>query len=172
MRNPTLGCLGLIALLTLCGCGGYQWTRVGSGAYGAGSIGFEAFENQTREPGLIAPLMVALRRTAVEDGTFDVVGAGEADIEVTGQLRNYQRRGLSFARESIEVVRDFRMTLVAEVTAVDKRRGVTLFENRRIEANAALKSAPDLAAAERVIATNLADELARKVVSAIADGDW
>lgn len=157
----------LLLLLGSVGCGSYSWTRGGKV-----TLEVQAFENLTNEPGLSADVSSSLRRRAQQEGRYPLATLGEGDIVLFGVLDGLTRRPISFAANDLELGRDFRLRLRARVTAVDRRTGEMVIDDREVTAEATVQSQPNLALAERDVGPILAEELAWKTISLLSDGDW
>lgn len=161
--------LGFGALLT--GCAGYQLGPTNGSIAGSKSIEVAQFENQTFEPRLSAPVILALRKSLQRDGTFRLETRGGGDIVLSGALVRYDRDALSFQPRDILTARDFEIRLLAKVTAVERTSGKILLD-REILGRTTLRGGVDLASAERQAVPLLADDLARNITSLLVDGEW
>ncbi len=170
--------LRLLTVLMVCiaallggGCAGYKLGPTNGDAAGSRSVEFRPFLNQTQEPRLAQALEGALRKSLQRDGTYTLNTHADGDLVVTGVLTRYSRDALSFQPRDILTVRDFRLTLAAKVTAVDRRSGRTLFD-REITGRTTLRIGTDQSSAERQALPLLAEDLGRNVVSALCEGSW
>ncbi len=170
MRLVSLLCLGL-AGFGLGGCAGYRVGPTNGQAAGARSIQVNPFQNETKEPRLIEPVVSALRKSLQQDGTFRLNTRGEGDIIVNGVLLRYEREGVSFQPNDILTARDFQIRLVARITALDRSTGKTILE-REVAGRTTLRFGADLANAERQGVPLLAEDLAKNITSLLADGTW
>lgn len=161
----------VLLALGLWGCAGYRVGPTNGVAAGDQSIQVNPFQNQTLEPRLIEPVLSALRKNLQQDGTFRLKTRGAGDIVVNGILTRYDRVGLSYAPTDVLTLRDFSLRLVAHVTAIEQRTGRTLLD-RDVEGRTNMRSGVDQPSAERQAVPLLAEDLARKVTSLLADGTW
>jgi hypothetical protein len=140
-------------------------------AAGARSIQVSLFRNETSEPRLTEPVATALRRTIQQDGTYRLATRGEGDIIVEGVITKFDRSGLSFDPRDIITVRDYELTLTAKFTAKESTTGKTILDSTAI-GRTVVRAGADLPSAERQAAPLLAEDLARRITSALVDGAW
>jgi hypothetical protein len=157
--------------LLLCSCAGYRLGPTNSEIAGAKSIQLNLFRNETFEPRLTEAVGTALRRTMQQDATYKLSTRGDADIVVNGVITEYHRSGVSYEPRDVITPRDFQLTVIARVTAVDRNTGRSVVD-REVMARTTMRSGPDLASAERQAVPLLAQDLARNVTSLLVDGAW
>jgi len=170
MRPPPWLLLGLATAL-LGGCAGYRLGPTDGRPPGARSVLVQPFANQTDEPRLGQALTAALRHELQRDGTFRLARRDSADVVLDGVITRYFRHELSFVPDDVVTVRDYRVTLTAQVTARERAGGRVLFD-RPVTGEILLRVGADLASAERQALPLLATDLARKVTGLLADGAW
>lgn len=167
-----LGRLGLLfAIAALCGCAGYRVGPTNGVAAGSKTVRVNLFHNETDEPRLVEPFATALRRTLQQDGTFKLETRSDGDVVVDGTILRYERSALSFDPRDILTARDFQVTVIARVTAIDRASGVSLLD-REVRGRTTIRSGADLASAERQAVPLIAEDLARNVTAALVDGTW
>ena len=138
---------------------------------GSRSVQVNLFQNETWEPRLSEPVATSLRRAIQQDGTYRLATRGEADIILEGTITEFDRSSLSFDPRDVLTVRDYELTLTVRFTATERATGkvlVSLAANGRTT----IRSGADLPSAERQAAPLLAEDLARKITSALVDGSW
>ncbi len=160
-----------LALLLFCGCAGYKLGPSGGFAAGEKSVRVTPFSNQTMEPRLGDDVTTALRRELQRDGTFHLLTHGEADILVSGVLTHYNRHELSFVPHDVLTVRDYRVSVVAHVTARELSSGRVLLD-RNVTNYTLVRIGSDLVSAERQAMPVLAEDLAKTLTGLLADGTW
>jgi hypothetical protein len=166
--------LGLLLLLLigLTGCGGYRLGPTAGFEAGSRSVEIAPFTNQTLEPRLPESLVVNLRTAVQKDGTYQLAThAGEADVVVRGTLLSLDRQGVTFSAQDALTVRDFQLTLVAHVVAVDRASGVTLVD-REVRGRAVVPVLNDQVSSERQTLPLLTEDLSRNILILLTDGDW
>jgi hypothetical protein len=164
----------LSASLMLCllgGCAGYRLGPADGSGAGDKSVQFNPFSNRTLEPRLSDAVMTALRRDLQEDGTYRLATRGSADIVVTGAITHYARHELSFVSGDVLTVQDYLVSITAQVTARETGTGRVLFD-RPLTGSTIVRVGSDLTGAERQAMPLLAQDLARKVITLLADGSW
>lgn len=158
-------------LAVLCGCAGYQLGPTNGVRAGAKSIQLQPLENQTMEPRLGDVTTVALRRELQRDGTYSLATHGEAEVVCRAVLTHYDRHELSFLPNDVLTVKDFRVSVTAEVTARDRATGRVLVE-QPVTAYTLVRVGSDLSSSERQALPILADELAKNITALLVDGTW
>lgn len=170
----------LIAALAGAGCAGYRLGPTNGLAAGSRSIQVNLFENRTLEPRLSEAVAVALRKELQRDGTFELNTEGTGDVIVSGVIKDYRRRPVSFARRDILSPRDYTVLLAVDIRAVERSSGRTLLRREvtgstlvRLQAEGStLGIGADQASVERQALPLLAEDLARRVASLLVDGEW
>ena len=158
-------------LLAAAGCAGYRIGPAPGLTDDAQSIEIIPFPNQTEEPRLSPALASALRRQIQNDGTFKLETRGKGDLQVTGNIMQYFRAGITFQPGDVITPRDFEFRMTAQIKVFNRRAGKILLE-RPVTGRALIRAFDNLASAERQALPLLADDLARKVVDLLVDGDW
>ena len=167
-RHAALVCL-LAALLS--GCAGYRLGPTGGQKAGARSIQINPFSNQTIEPRLVDALTHALRKQIQLDGTFRLDTHNAGDIVVTGAIVRYERESISVRATDALTPRDYRITIVAHVTARERSTGKVLLY-RELAGRTDVRAGADLFSAERQGIPLAAEFLATSAASLLADGLW
>jgi hypothetical protein len=162
----------LLALpLLLSGCLGYKLGPSNGMEAGSRSVEIAPLSNTTFEPRVVEAVSHALRRQIQRDGTYKLNTKGNGDVLVTTTITSYDRQGVTFDPRDTLRVRDYRVILMAHVKAYDRVTGKTLF-NRQFRGRTDIRVGDDLSSAERQALPLLAEDLARNVTSALADGEW
>ncbi len=162
-----------LILLTVffCGCAGYKLGPVGGAQAGEKSVQINPFINQTLEPRLGEAVTSAVRKRIQTDGTYRLNTGGTGDIIVNGVITDFTRSPLSFQSRDIISVKDYYLEMKAEVTAVERSTGKVIFK-KTITGNTIINVGNDLYSGERQSLPLLAEDIARKTVSLLADGTW
>ena len=161
----------LAAALFLAGCAGYKLGPTNGLEAGARSIQIATPQNQTPEPRLAQELDHQLRKEMQRDGTYRLETRGDGDVLVTATIVRYHRIGETFQPRDTLTVRDYRVQMVAMVTAYDRVSGKNIV-NREFVGRTLVRPGSDQASAERQALPLLAEDLARNITSAIVGGDW
>lgn len=164
------GLLLLSALLT--GCAGYRLGPTAGFDARSRTIEIAPFANQTMEPRLPESLVVNLRTAVQKDGTYQLAThAGEADVLVRGTLLRMDRQGVTFSARDAQTIRDFQLTLVAHVVAVDRSSGTILLD-QDVQGRAVVPVLNDQVSSERQTLPLLTEDLSRNILILLTDGDW
>lgn len=161
-----------LAALILAGCAGYHLGPVDGQMAGARSIEVRPFNNQTLEPRLGDAITQSLRERLQTDGTYRLsTKGGEGDVVVTGVVSTYNRTGLGFLSTDVATPEDFRVDVVAHVTARDRRSGKTILD-KNVRGHTLVHIGNDLASAEREAMPLLAEDLAQNISELLTEGAW
>lgn len=166
--NRLLSAAGLTAVVFLSGCA-YQLGPTNEQIAGAQTIAIQHFPNQTLEPRLTDLVATSLRREVQRDGTFRLATQGQADLVVTGTIINLNRQPVGSTRDDVLTPTDYDVRITARVKAL--RGGQTVYEGE-VSGSAQVVFSSDLNNAERQNLPVAADNLARNLVSVIANGAW
>jgi lipopolysaccharide assembly LptE-like protein len=168
-RGWLLGFL-LPALIT-GGCAGYRLGPT-NGLYAREkSVQVTPFINQTIEPRLTDAVTSQLRKRLQQDGTFQLASHSDGDIVLSGTLTKYLRAEITFAANDILTVRDYRLSLTAQVTARERSTGRVILD-QPVTAYTLIQAGSDLTSAERQAMPLLAGDLAKNVTALLVEGKW
>jgi hypothetical protein len=155
----------------LAGCAGYKLGPTNGAPAGSRSIQVRSFVNKTREPRVTEYVSLSLRKLLQQDGTFRLETGGRADVLVSGEVTRFDRTGLSYQTNDVLTPQEYTLVMVAHVLAVDTVSGKTNL-NRNVFGRTYIRVGNDQSSAERQAIPLLADDLARRTVSLLVDGDW
>ncbi len=164
-----LACAFLAVLSS--GCAGYQLGPTMGRQAGAASIQVNPFANETIEPRLSDAVTRALRERLQQDGTYRLDTHNEADLIVSGNIVKYERMGVTFDPEDIITPRDFQLTMIAHITVQERSSGRVVLA-RDVMGRSTARLLADLPATERQAIPLVANDLARRAVSLLVDGEW
>jgi hypothetical protein len=170
-RAPAVGPLALAAVLGLTGCAGYRLGPTNGLEAHAKSVQISPFANQTLEPRLTDTVTTQLRSELQRDGTYQLATHGEGDIIITGALTHFDRTEVTLASQDILTVRDFRLSLTAQVTVRERSTGKIIL-NQPVTGHTLIRVGNDLTSAERQGMPLLAGDLARNVTALLVEGKW
>ena len=159
------------AALLLTGCAGYRLGPTNGLEAGSRTIQINPPLNKTPEPRIAEELNHQLRRQIQRDGTYRLATREDGDVVVNATVTKYNRIGETFQRRDTLTARDYRIQLVAFVTAYDRVSGKNLV-HREFIGRTLVRIGSDQASAERQALPLLTEDLARIITSAIADGEW
>lgn len=160
-----------LLLLNLCGCVGYRLGPTNGDAPGGRSIQISPFNNETLEPRLTDAVTAQLRKSLQRDNTFRLATHNDGDIVVTGKITRYRRHELSFQPRDVVTVRDYRITMTAQVTARERATGKVIFD-QPVSGFTVIRVGSDIVSAERQALPLLAADLAKNVTDLLVDGTW
>jgi hypothetical protein len=112
-----------------------------------------------------------LRKQIQRDGTYRLNTKGDGDVVVSTTITSYSRDGVTFRPRDTLTVQDYRIHIVAHVTAYDRVSGKNIV-NRDFRGRTEVRVGSDQSSAERQALPLLAEDLARNITSAIVDGEW
>jgi len=164
---PFLG----LALLWLTGCAGYHLGPANSGVAGGRTIEVFPFNNQTLQPRFGDAVTQSVRERLQADGTFQLATHGAGDVVVTGNIKSFQRVGLSYLNTDITTTANYREQVVAHVVARESGSGRIVLE-KDISGYTLLNVGTDMSSADRQAQSLLADDLARNITLALTEGGW
>jgi hypothetical protein len=161
----------LTLVLSLCGCAGYRLGPTNGQKAGDKSVQVTPFANNSPEPGLADEVTSAVRKAVQRDGTFKLATHSDSDLIVTGVITDYRRRELSLLRDDLRTVRDYQITLVAQVI-IRERASNRVLVDRTINGTTLLRVGDDFVSSERQASPQLARDLARQITDLLVDGEW
>jgi hypothetical protein len=123
------------------------------------------------EPRLGETISHELRKQVQRDGTFRLNTKGEGDVVVSTTITAYNRQGVTFRATDTLTPRDYRIYILAHVTAFDRVSGKNIVD-RDFRGHTTVRVGSDQSSAERQALPLLAEGLARNIASAIVDGEW
>ena len=165
------GVLCLVFVFFTAGCAGYKLGPTNGLEAGARSIQINPPSNATFEPRIAVALNQQLRKQLQRDGTYRLETRGEGDIIVTTAILRYEKIGETFVPRDTLTVRDYRVNLIAHVTAYDRISGKNIV-NRDFHGHTTVQPGADQSSAERQALPLLTEDLARNITSALVDGEW
>ncbi len=158
-------------VLALNGCAGYRVGPSNGERAGEKTVQVVPFTNQTAEPRLGDNATAALRKEIQRDATYRLASNDPGDIVVNGVITHFVRSGVSFQPTDVITARDYRLIIIAHVTARARVTGKVLLD-KTITGDTTVRVGNDLPAAERQARPLLATDLAQQITSLLADGVW
>jgi hypothetical protein len=159
-----------LAAALLAGCA-YRLGPTNGETAGDHSVQVKPFVNKTLEPHLVDYVMNSMRKRLQEDGTYKVNTHDDGDIVLTGVITAYDRTPLSFQPTDVISPVDYQIAMTAQVTARERSTGKLIFD-KSVRGRATLRVGQDLQSAERAAMPLLTDDMARKAVALLVDGNW
>ena len=166
--------LSLAFAWCVSGCAGYRLGPVNGESAGARSVQVHPFSNQTFEPRSAGEYVTSeLRKQLQKDGTYQLAthADGQADIDINGVLTHFNRHELSFEQGDVLTVRDYRLSLTAQVSARERGTGKVIFD-RAVTGYTIVRVGSDLTNVERQALPLLAQDLAKNISILLTEGGW
>lgn len=163
--------LACLAILTAAGCSGYRLGPTNGQSPGAHSIQVRPFANTTIEPRLGDAVTTAVRKGLQSDGTYRLATHEVGDVIVSGTVTRFERSELSYNPKDVITVLDYRVTMMAHVTARDRTTDKVLLD-RDVSGYTLIRAGTDLASSERQALPLLAEDLARNITALLVEGSW
>ena len=162
--------VGLVALGG-SGCAGYKLGPVNGLAAHEKSVQINPFTNKTLEPRLGDAVTAQLRKQLQQDGTYQLASHDDGDIVVSGSVTSYQRQPVSFSSGDILTVQDYRLYIIAQVTARERSTGKVILD-KAVTGSTLIRVTTDLTSSERQALPLLAADLANNVTALLTEGGW
>jgi hypothetical protein len=159
-----------LTAVMLSGCA-YRLGPTNGETAGDRSVQVTPFYNKTLEPHLTDYVMNSMRKRLQEDGTYKVGTHGDADIVLSGTIVSYERAPLSFQPTDVITAVDYEMTMTAQVTARERSTGKVIFD-KAVKGRTSVRVGADLTSSERAALPLLTDDVAKKAVALLVDGNW
>lgn len=169
--NKPAGLTLIITVLIFTGCQGYKLGPTNGLVQGERSISVRNFENRSAEPGIVDELMTSLRREIQIDGTFKLNTKGRGNLILSGTILEMQREAISLNPNRIEASRDLRLTLICELVVSQRNSGDVILR-KLVSARSAVRNQGDLNRADQITVPQMTEQLSRKILSIVADGEW
>ncbi len=153
------------------GCAGYQVGNIPNSAMsGVRTIYVPVARNLTLEPGLPVMATNAIIRRLENDGTYASARSGGADAELTVTLTEFERVPTRRSRDDVAITSQYRAVLKARVTLVNRVTGAVVIRDREFAGSTEYMVQSDAVEAERQALPLAAQDLANRIVSAVAEG--
>ena len=160
----------LLSLALLAGCSAYRWTS--SVPSDMRTVFVPTFRNESDVVELGA---IATRQTLREfqrEGTFKIAPREDAALEVQAVIKGAPVGPLNYKRSQSMRAYEYRYSMVAEVSLVDRRNGKVLFDGKSYRAETTFLSDTDVVTTRRDAAGRLAEDLARQIVDDVVGFGW
>jgi hypothetical protein len=161
----------LIATLLAAGCAGYKLGPTNGLPAASRSVEVRPFVNKTHEPRITEYLANSMRKQLQIDGSFHLETVGRGDVVVSGEITKFNRGGLSYQTNDVLTPQEYTLALTAHVVAINVNTGKTNLD-RAVSGTTYIRIGNDQSSAERQAIPLLTDDLARRAVALLVDGDW
>lgn len=159
----------LAVLLTGCATS-YSWKS--SVPTSARKITVATFRNDSELSEIGSLATRQLLREIQREGTFKIVAAEDAALEIQGVVLSVSSDTIGYNRRQHMRISASEMTALVEVSVIDKRNGTLLINNRKYTPSVTLAALQDISTAERDASGRLADDLSRMIVDDLRNLKW
>ena len=160
----------VLAAFALAGCASYRWTS--SVPADMRTVSVPTFRNESDLVEFGAVTTRQVLREFQREGTFKIATSDDAAVEVQGVVKVASAGLIYFKREMSMRAFEQRLTVVADVSVVDRRSGKVVVNNRRYVADTTYFSDTDIATARRDASGRVAEDLARQIVDDVTSCRW
>ena len=152
----------LLVALAISGCTSYRWTS--DVPEELRTVAVPVFENRTSSAELGPIVTQYTLREFQREGTFSIRRSGDSALEVQGTIVKASRDPAAFNRGYGSRASEYRYTVTAEVSLINKDTGKVLLNNRRYVAETTFRTRGDLLTSQRDAAARIAQDFARQIV--------
>lgn len=161
----------LLILFVLSGCAGYRVGNVsGRDLQGVRSVYVPVARNTSLQPDLQMTVTNAIIRRFNDDGTLETNQNANADSELDVTITDVFTSAVASTTNDLYVTAQYRVTIQATVTFVNRRLGRKIFENTRVSGSTTFFTQADVREAERQALPLAAQDLANNTVKLVTEG--
>jgi len=131
------------------------------------TITVPVFENASGFPEIDATVTQYVLREFQREGTFKIASLDDASLKLLGKLIKTDMQSLNYDRGYGARTSEYRYTLVAEITLVERGSGKLLIDGQRIKANTTFLTHGDMLTGMQDAGPRIAKELSRAIVDAV-----
>ncbi len=131
------------------------------------TIAAPVFENASGFPEIDATVTQYVLREFQREGTFKIASMDDASVKLLGKLIRADLQSLNYDRGYGARTSEYRYTLVAEITLVERGTGKLLIDGERIKANTTFLTHGDMLTGMQDAGPRIAKELSRSIVDAV-----
>ena len=169
MRHPHLSKIApaiLAAALSLAaGCAQY---RFGSAVpEELRTVAVPVFENASGFPEIDAVTTQYVLREFQREGTFKIKSLDTASLKLLGKLVRADTQSINYDRNFGSRTSEYRYTLVAEITLIERDTGKLLIDGALVKANTTFLTHGDMLTGLQDAAPRIAKDLARGIVNTV-----
>jgi len=159
--------LALTLTVSLAGCAGYQVGPTLGANYR--SVAVLMFRNKTYQPQIEVQITGAVIKAFQADGTLRIDSAASADVIVTGEITQYRQHELRSQRTDTGAPSEYRVTIEARIEAHDRVTGKTVLAPTVVTGSGDTFIGDDLQSAQQQVLPLIAENLAKRVVTLLAE---
>ena len=160
----------VLSLAAFAGCASYRWTS--SVPEELRTVSVPVFENRTSSAELGPIVTQYVLREFQREGTFSIRRSGSSALEVQGSIVKASRNAAAFDRGYGSRASEYRYTVEAVVSLINKDTGKVLMNNRRYVAETTFLTRGDLLTSQRDAASRIAQDFARQIVDDVTSFDY
>ena len=153
------------ALLFSAGCSTYRFSS--SVPEELRTIAVPVFENASGFPEIDAVVTQHVLREFQREGTFKIKNIKDASLKLTGKLIKTDLLPLSIDRNYGSRTSEYRYSLVAEITLIERSTGKLIIDGLPIKANTTFLTHGDMLTGMQDAYPRIAKELSRAIVDAV-----
>jgi len=132
------------------------------------TIAVAPFENQTFEPGLEIDFNKKLTDRILFERIARLAPPSKAEAVLKGSLLEYEREPLRYT--DAQEIQEYRLRLVVHAVLEDAKTGEVLWSENRFSGESTFFTSGALTKSEQTARDELFDDLARRLVSRLAEG--
>ena len=149
-------------LALAAGCRAYVWTS--SVPADLRTVAVPTFRNESDVTELGNVVARQVLREFQREGTFRIAAREDCAIEIQGVLKDASQHTVAYERKTGLRTREHSLSVVAEVSFVNRKTGQVLVDNRRYRARTTFLANDDVLTAQRDASGRIAEDLARQIV--------
>ncbi len=149
-------------LALAAGCRAYVWTS--SVPADLRTVSVPTFRNESDVTELGNVVARQVLREFQREGTFRIAAREDCAIEIQGVLKDASQHTIAYERKTGLRTREHSLSVVAEVSFINRKTGQVLVDNRRYRARTTFLANDDVLTAQRDASGRIAEDLARQIV--------
>jgi len=153
------------ALLAAAGCSTYKFSSAVPEELR--TIAVPVFENASGYPEIDAVVTQYVLREFQREGTFKIRSLDNASLKLLGKLVKTETQSINYDRNYGSRTSEYRYTLVAEITLVERGTGKLLIDAMPVKANTTFLTHGDMLTGMQDAYPRIAKELARAITDAV-----
>lgn len=153
------------ALLFSAGCANYRFTS--SVPEELRTISVPVFENASGFSEIDAIVTQYVLREFQREGTFKIKGVNDSSLKLLGKLVKSDTQALNYDRNYGTRTSEYRFTLTAEITLVERGTGKLLIDGQQVKVNTTFLTHGDMLTGLQDSYPRIAKELSRAIVDAV-----
>ncbi|MEI7898761.1 MAG: LptE family protein [bacterium] len=154
-----------VACLFSAGCSSYRFRS--SVPEELRTLAVPVFENASGFPEIDVVVTQYVLREFEREGTFKIKGVEDASLKLLGKLVKSDTQALSYDRNYGVRASEYRYSLVAEITLVDRSTGKLLIDGMQVKANTTFLTHGDMLTGLQDAYPRIAKDLSRSIVDAV-----